>query len=190
MNTMGKYVGTYGRMQSTGTAIIISIISLILILIGYNMYFNFEYTKSTMGMVVSMYDCAIVSSSSPDPTKPPQIVEMCNYKITYKVNNNDFFITTNRRKNSVNVGETVKVYYNPADPSDAQIDGQAEKWFGAGMLCAGIGGIVYAIYSTYSAYTSEEHARIVGAGSIASSALDLAGLTPSRRSDGSTYYMI
>ncbi len=190
MNTMGKYVGAYGRMQSVGTAIGISILCLILIVIGYNMFFTFEYTKSTTGMVVSMYDCMAVSSSSPDPSKPPEVVEMCNYKITYKVNNNEYFIITNRRKNSINVGATIKVYYNPADPSDAQIDGEVEKWVGAVMFCIGIGGIVYAIYWVYSSYASEEHAQIVGAESIASSALDLAGIRPVRRSDGTTYYMI
>ena len=134
-------------------------------------------TSQVMGKVVSMTGCYMKSSGD---SKRPYSAEMCSFEISYKVGETTYTIYTEDNKNKYPINSTVKVFYDPTNPWDANLTEDTKKLIGWACVFFGLMIMIIAIIRAYFVTVSEDYAKFEGAAGIIRGTADYAGMGPQR----------
>jgi hypothetical protein len=164
--TATKWLGAYGRFQSFFTLLFGLIFGVILIIVGYKESKD-VHTKTVTATVTEVVNPCLRQASSNNSYQ-----YTCDLKVKYTVDSKEYTETititsgTQYREN-----QTVKLYYDPADPKDIvylSMDPSTSGWLFIGF---GIFIIVGAVGYTVLVWRSRTFAAVGGAASLAGTLL-------------------
>jgi hypothetical protein len=170
-------VGMFGKVSTITESLGSIMFSVILFIVAWYLLSS-KRTGQVMGKVMSMTDCYMKSSESSN--KKISSYEICNYEISYKVGDTTYTMYTQDNKNKYPLNSTIKVFYDPANPWDANLSEDTKKLIGWGVLFFGLMIMIVSIVRAYFVTVSEDYAKFEGVAGIARGTADYAGMGPQR----------
>ena len=163
---------TFGRIMAVVGVVISTIAALIMIPLG--IYFIVHKTKlvsTTNGTVHSVSCVAKIHHDDDDDDDDDDTIEYdCSLTVNYKVGNNSYSINTNTTSTAqYKEGDTITVYYDPNNPSNAALDADNTHVIGIIILVIGI---IVPLVAWIWWYFARKYKAVAAAGGVAAG-LDL-----------------
>jgi hypothetical protein len=133
--TVYKDAATFGKTMSFISAIISTIIGVILIIVGLFLVFRkSKYTSEIQGAVVK------ASPTGSNICTNKNNMYNCSFEVDYTLNGDDKTVMFNNVDTSINYteGKIITLYYNPDDPNDIKLEKDNTKVLGWIMLLIAI----------------------------------------------------
>jgi hypothetical protein len=122
----------WGQLTSVGGSIIITIFSIFLIFKGISVLRDNHPWLSISGRVESVRCNLITPQNGP-------AYNACQLTVSYKIGDRDFTVTAMHKSDlPPQVGDAMKIYYNPSNPSDSSMDSPVSKGTAKLMIAGGV----------------------------------------------------
>lgn len=150
----------WGQLTSVGASIIITIFSIFLIFKGISVLRDNHPWLSISGRVESVRCNLITPQNGP-------AYNACQLTVSYKIANADFTITGMHKSDlPPQVGDDMKIYYNPSNPSDSSMDSPVSKGTAKLMIAGGVFLILISWFWTWIVFKNKFIAGAMGVRSL------------------------
>ena len=134
VDTVYSGVATFGIIYSTISAIVATLIAIALLVGGIVVLYNNSHLTEVDGVA---NDDSVCTGGGPNEASN------CTTSVTYIVGSHSSFTKSFDGYKTYKKGDTVKVYYNAADPNDSEIE-RFPAWAGWAMI---VGAVVLVVLS-------------------------------------------
>lgn len=114
----------FGRFYTTMTAVISTIVGLLLFAVGIYIIYHRSHLKTVNGQVLDNSKCNTTVNQNNG-----QYVKSCLTHVGYNVDNIPYDQQLNSGSNEYSKGQGIIVYYDPVNPKEAEIN-PIPKWIG------------------------------------------------------------